>query len=182
MEKYGGLNPLARASLEDLGALAGVGIHRARKVRSALLLAQRLSQEKLPEPPILDNPADVADLFRERNRLFAVEHFQVACLNTRRRLIATEIVGKGLVDSVLVHPREVFAPAIALRAHSVVLVHNHPSGDPTPSEADIRMTRDMIRAGRILRIEVLDHIILGTATPERVRDYYSLKELGLWAT
>jgi DNA repair protein RadC len=78
----------------------------------------------------------------------------------------------------LVHPREVFRPAIAAGAAALVLVHNHPSGDPTPSEADIRVTRDLIRAGQLLKIEVLDHIILGRRTTERAKDYVSLRELG----
>ncbi len=180
LDRFGGLNPLARATVEDLGKLEGVGIHRARKVRSALLLAQRLSRESLPEAPLLDTPESIANLVREEHRLYTVEHFQVACLNTRRRLIAMETVGRGLVDSVLVHPREVFAPAIAHRAHAVVLLHNHPSGDPTPSDADIRTTRDMIRAGQLLKIEVLDHVIIGSRSAERTRDYASLRELGLF--
>jgi DNA repair protein RadC len=78
----------------------------------------------------------------------------------------------------LVHPREVFKSAIALNAAALVLAHNHPSGDPTPSEADIKITRDLIRAGQILKIEVLDHLILGRRTAERLKDYVSLKELG----
>jgi DNA repair protein RadC len=96
----------------------------------------------------------------------------------RRRLIAVENVAQGLLDQVLVHAREVFAIAIAKRASAIILAHNHPSGDPTPSEADIRVTRDLIRAGQLLKIEVLDHIILGQRTTERPRDYCSLRELG----
>ena len=82
------------------------------------------------------------------------------------------------MDTLLVHPREVFRAAIAANAASVVLVHNHPSGDPTPSEADIKVTRDLIRAGQLLKIEVVDHVILGRATAERPKDYASLRELG----
>lgn len=76
------------------------------------------------------------------------------------------------------HPREVFKSAIAANAASLVLVHNHPSGDPTPSEADIKVTRDLIRAGQLLKIEVLDHVIIGRATENRPKDYASLRELG----
>ena len=181
LERFGGLSPLARASLEELQQLKGVGKGKATAIRSAFLLAQRLSQETNKEAPMLDTPERVADVLREPNRLYTVEHMQVVCVNTRRRLIAVQNVAQGLVDQVLVHAREVFAIAIAKRASAIILAHNHPSGDPTPSEADIRVTRDLIRAGQLLKIEVLDHIILGQRTTERPRDYCSLRELGYFA-
>ncbi len=87
-------------------------------------------------------------------------------------------ISQGTLDTILVHPREVFRTAIAAGASAIVLAHNHPSGDPAPSEADIRVTRDLIRAGQILKIEVLDHVILGRRSLERARDYVSLRELG----
>ena len=87
-------------------------------------------------------------------------------------------MSQGLLDTILVHPREVFRSAIAARAAAIVLVHNHPSGDPSPSDADIKVTRDLIRAGQLLKIEVLDHVILGRATVDRPKDYSSLRELG----
>ena len=131
-------------------------------------------------PPVLDTPEAVPGLLREQNRLKAVETFQILLLN-RRRLIRVEQVSQGTLDTILVHPREVFKSAIAARAAAVVLVHNHPSGDPTPSEADVeKVTRDLIRAGQ-LKIEVLDHIILGRATMDRPKDYSSLRELGYCA-
>ena len=181
LERFGGLSPLARASLEELQQLKGVGKGKATAIRSAFLLAQRLSQETNKEAPMLDTPERVADVLREPNRLYTVEHMRVVCVNTRRRLIAVQNVAQGLVDQVLVHAREVFAIAIAKRASAIILAHNHPSGDPTPSEADIRVTRDLIRAGQLLKIEVLDHIILGQRTTERPRDYCSLRELGYFA-
>jgi DNA repair protein RadC len=99
-------------------------------------------------------------------------------LNTRKRLIRMEEISQGLLDTLLVHPREVFRPAIVANAAAVLLVHNHPSGDPTPSEADIKATRDLIRAGQLLKIEVVDHIVIGRASAVRNKDYSSLKELG----
>jgi DNA repair protein RadC len=89
-----------------------------------------------------------------------------------------EIISNGTLDTLLIHARQVFRPAIVLNAAALVVWHNHPSGDPTPSEADIKVTRDLVRAGQLLKIEVLDHVILGTATAERPKDYCSLKELG----
>ena len=100
--------------------------------------------------------------------------------NSRRKLIKVEQISQGLVDSILVHPREVFRGAIAANATSLVLVHNHPSGDPTPSESDIRVTRDLIRAGQLLKIEVADHIILGHRTTGNSKGYFSMREMGLF--
>ncbi len=150
--------------------------------RPAFLLSNRLRDEAVKEVPLLDTPERVADFLREPNRLCSVEHMQVICRNTRRRLIAVENVAQGLLDQVLVHAREVFAVAIAKRASAIILAHNHPSGDPTPSEADIRVTRDLIRAGQLLKIEVLDHVILRQRTTDRPRDFCSLRELGYAST
>ena len=179
MDRFGGLGSLARASVEELQDLKGIGKAKAVAIKSAFQLAQRLSQESYSSAPLLDSPDLVANLLRESNRLYMEERLQVAMLNTRRRLIAVEEVGKGLVDSVLVHPREVYSRAISRRASGIILVHNHPSGDPTPSEADIRMTRDMAKAGQLLKIELVDHIILGSRTSDRPNDFCSLRQLGI---
>jgi len=88
------------------------------------------------------------------------------------------LVSIGTLDTILVHPREIFRPAIVANAAAIVLAHNHPSGDPSPSEADIKMTRDIIRAGQLLKIELLDHVVVGTASPERSKPYVSMRELG----
>lgn len=178
MQHFGGMSHLAKASLDELQQLHGIGKAKAASIRAAFLLAQRLTIETYPEQPLLDTPERVADVLRETNRLYVVENFQIAFLNTRRRLIGVQNLAQGTLDCVIVHPREVFAAAIAKRASAIVLVHNHPSGDPTPSEADIRVTRDLIRAGQLLKIEVLDHVILGARTSDRPRDYCSLRELG----
>ena len=137
-----------------------------------------MAREIRVEMPLLDTPERVADLLREDNRSREVEHFQIALLNTRRRLIRIENLSQGTLDTILVHPREVFRAAIAAGAAAIILVHNHPSGDPTPSESDIKVTRDLIRGGQLLKIEVLDHVILGRRTTEREKDWVSLRELG----
>jgi DNA repair protein RadC len=129
----------------------------------------------------MDTPERVADLLRESNRPYTVENFQVIYLNTRRRMTGVQNISQGTLDTLHVHAREVFAAAIAKRASAIILVHNHPSGDPTPSEADIKVTRDLIRAGQLLKIEVLDHIIMGRRTEERPKDYVSLREMGYFA-
>ncbi len=176
--KFGSLDNLARASLDDLRKTKGIGRDKAIALKSAFTLAQRMAVELRSESPVLDNPESIATLLREDCRMYEVEHFHVVLLNTRRKLIRVEQISQGTLDSVLIHPREVFKMAIAANASAIVIVHNHPSGDPNPSEADIKVTRDLIRAGQLLKIELLDHVILGRKTLDRPRDYVSLRELG----
>lgn len=182
VQKYGSLQALAQASVLDLQTVKGIGRDKAVTLVAGFTLARKMALELRGEFPMLDTPEAVADRLREKNRLLNVETFQIVLLNTRRRLIRTVDVSEGTLDTILVHPREVFKAAIEANAAAVVLVHNHPSGDPTPSEADIKVTRDLIRAGQLLKIEVLDHVILGRATHERPKDYVSLRELGYFYT
>jgi DNA repair protein RadC len=179
VQKYGSLTALASAPWKELAKERGIGPDKAVTLLAAFTLARRLVKEVHGESPLLDTPDAVAALLREDARLRSAEVFQVLLLNTRRRLIGNPVkIADGTLDTILVHAREVFQPAIAANAAAVVLAHNHPSGDPSPSEADIKVTRDLIRAGQLLKIEVLDHVILGRATKERERDYVSLRELG----
>jgi len=176
--RYGSLQALAQASVEELQTVKGIGRDKAVTLMAGFALARRMAEELRQEAPLLETPEQIANLLREKNRLREVEIFQIVLLNVRRRLIDVRDISHGTLDTILVHPREVFKSAIAANAAAVVLVHNHPSGDPTPSEADIKVTRDLIRAGQLLKIEVLDHVILGRKTQERERDYVSLRELG----
>ena len=178
LQKFGSLNALALAKVDELKLISGVGPDKAATLVAAFALAKRMEQERLAELPVLDNPVTVVNFMRETNRLKNVESFQVLLLNVRKKLIRAEEISQGLLDTILVHPREVFRAAIVANAAAIVLVHNHPSGDPTPSEADIKVTRDLIRAGQLLKIEVVDHVIIGRATAERPKDYSSLRELG----
>ena len=180
LRQFGTLDRLAGASLDELRTVKGVGRDKAIALKAAFTLARRMAQELRADSPILDNPEVVATLLRDENRAYEVEHFQILLLNARKKLIRLEHISQGLVDTLLVHPREVFKRAIAANASFVVLVHNHPSGDPTPSEQDVKVTRDLARAGRLLQIEVVDHIILGRKAAEGGRDYTSLKELGFF--
>jgi len=178
LQKFGSLNALALASVDELRKMPGIGRDKAATLVAAFALARRLEQERREESPVLDHSATVVAFMRETNRVKNVESFQVLLLNTRKKLIRVEEVADGTLDTLLVHPREVFRAAIAANAAGIVLVHNHPSGDPEPSEADIRVTRDLIRAGQLLKIEVVDHVIIGRAVAGRDRDYASLRERG----
>ena len=131
---------------------------------------------------ICDTPQQVADYWRMHiatHQYFNpdCECFVVLLLNTRKRVKGHHLVSIGTMDTILVHPREVFSVAVALKAASIVLIHNHPSGEPLPSEADIKVTRDLMRAGHLLKIEVIDHVIMGRGNP----GYCSLKSLGYFA-
>lgn len=182
LKRFGSLNGLAMASIDDLQQVPGVGRDKAVTLIAAFAMAERMVDERLGESPVLDNPEAVVNYVREKNRLKETESFQVLLLNTRKRLIRLEEVSNGLLDTLLVHPREVFRAAITANAAAVLLVHNHPSGDPTPSDADIKATRDLIRAGQLLKIEVVDHIVIGRKTTDRAKDYASLRELGYFYT
>lgn len=145
-------------------------------------------RETPTEYPVGDTPDKIVQVMWELARIgepagwwqWDVETFFVMLMSTRRRVIAWELVSKGTLDTLLVHPREVFRLAIVANASAIVIAHTHPSGDPSPSEGDIRVTRDMVNAGKLLRIEVLDHLIIGApafVTPGS-RGWASLRELG----
>lgn len=178
VQRFGSLGAIAQASVDDLRCIRGIGRDKAVTLVAAFALASKLAEELRRESPKLDNPEAIVRLLRDQNRVMDVETVQIVLLNTRRRLIRVEQVSQGTLDTILVHPREVFKAAITASAAAIVLVHNHPSGDPTPSASDIKVTHELIKAGRILKIEVLDHIILGRATTDRPKDYASLRELG----
>ena len=180
LAKFQTLDRLSQAAVKELCEVKGIGRDKAVTLQAAFTLARRMAAEIRTESPLLDTPDQIADLLREEVRTYEVEHFLVLLLNTRRRLIRVEPISQGTLDSIHVHAREVFKHAIVANAAAIVLVHNHPSGDPTPSEADIKVTRDLIRAGQLLKIEVLDHVILGHRTTARARDFASLRELGFF--
>jgi len=147
----------------------------------------RLQDAPARENPVMDNPQLIVDYLAPMlpgSIAYRpdVENFLVVHLSSRKRPIGWEVISHGTLDTCLVHPREVFKSAIVANSAGIVLAHNHPSGDPTPSEADIKVTRDLIRAGQLLKIEVVDHLVLGTATPERSKSWASLRELGYFWT
>lgn len=181
LQKFGTLQALAQARVEDLQKVKGIGRDKAVTLVAAFALARKMAGELQYESPVLDNPETVVRLLREANLAKNVETLQVLLLNTRHKLIRVEEISDGTLDTILVHPREVFKCAIAANAAAIILAHNHPSGDPSPSEADVKATRDLIRAGQLLKIEVLDHVIIGRATAARAKDYSSLRELGYFA-
>jgi len=171
------LHALVSAPLEELVKINGIGLTKAIQLKAAFEVAKRLAQPR-PHQPVHD-PATAAGLVREKMRDLDREEFRVVLLNTKNLLIRVADVSRGSLNASIVEPREVFKDAIAASAASVILVHNHPSGDPTPSSEDIAITKRLVKAGELLNISVHDHVILGHPTTGRVTDYVSLKELGL---
>jgi DNA repair protein RadC len=180
LARHGSLTALAASSVEDLTRVKGVGRVKAQMLKAALELGRRLTDERLPERVRVLQPGDAAGLLREQARTLEREHFWVLYLDRRNALKTRPVqVSAGLLDASLVHPREVFKAAVEHSAAAVVLVHNHPSGDPTPSAEDIRITRQLVDAGRVMDLQVLDHVVLGKPRAGTAHDFVSLRENGL---
>lgn len=175
LSRFGNLKGVADASVEELDGVSGIGPAKAAQVKAAAELGRRLDRGTREQPrAVLKSPEDVAAEVRSQLRGKKKEHFMVLCLDTRNRLINCRPVSIGSLDTSVVHPREVFREAVSSSAASVIFVHNHPSGDPEPSKEDIELTRRLVKAGEIMGIEVLDHIVVCDTT------YLSLKAGGLF--
>jgi DNA repair protein RadC len=162
LSNFGGLKGIAGASLEELSGVKGIGPAKASQIKAAFELANRL--EGYPESgmaPLVKTPEEVVSLVKPGLKGKKKEHFQALLLDTRSRLIRIAGISIGSLDASIVHPREVFKEAVSASAASVIFVHNHPSGDPAPSEDDIKLTKRLAEAGEIMGIEVLDHVIIG---------------------
>lgn len=180
LNRYRSLTALAGASVEELQSIKGIKKVKAQILIAALELAKRLSQEQLGEQKAVRTPGDAAALLEQRARVLDREVFWILPLDARNRVKKDPVeVSRGLLDASLVHPREVFKMAIATNSAAIVLVHNHPSGDVTPSAEDIRITKQMVEAGRILDIRVLDHVVLGRSSSADAKSFLSIREAGL---
>ncbi len=166
--RFGSLRSLKEASIEELIAVKGIGKAKAISIKAALELGRRLSLDMRNKIKIC-SPEDVKSVVMEDMRYYDREHFRVMYLNRKNSLIIMEDVSIGGLHSSVVHPREVFKTAIKRSAASMILIHNHPSGDPTPSQDDIEVTKRLIESGKLIGIEVIDHIIIGE------NEFYSMK-------
>lgn len=169
----GSLRRLAQMPVATLTGLHGLGEAKALAVHAALELGRRLAVEAADEGEPLRGPRDVWRFYAPRMEALTVEEFHVAVLDSQHRLERDVLVSRGILNSSLVHPREVFREAIAERAASLVLVHNHPSGDPTPSTDDRAITSQLVAAGRLLDIPIHDHVVIGRGR------FVSFAEMGL---
>jgi DNA repair protein RadC len=168
-----GLAHVVDSSVEELSKIKGIGTAKAVQIKAAVELGRRISSYNRGQQVTITSPLDVKDLLMEEMRFLEKEHFKTILLNIKNHVISIEDISIGSLNSSIVHPREVFKPAIRRSSASIILVHNHPSGDPTPSREDIEVTTRLVDAGKILGIGVLDHIIIGN------NSILSLKEKGL---
>jgi DNA repair protein RadC len=172
LSTFGNIKGISEASIEELSKVNGVGLAKASQIKAAFELAKR-NQEDSVEKVTVSSASDVAKLVKTKLGDKKKEYFVILSLDSRNNLIKISDVSIGTIDANLVHPREVFKEAIQALAASVILVHNHPSGDPEPSEDDLEINRRLQEAGKILGIEVIDHIII-TKT-----EFLSFKDKGL---
>lgn len=165
---------LWRLNADDLLAIDGVGPAAAARVLACLEIGRRASSWRAATRPTITTAEDVVQICGAQARGLDREHFWALALNTKNRLVKLFEVSVGSLNASIVHPRELFRDAVRASAASVVVVHNHPSGDPTPSGADIQLTRRLVRAGDVLGVEVLDHVVIGDGG-----EWASLRDLGL---
>ena len=175
LSRFGNLKGIVNASMEELMQVSGIGPAKAAQIKAALELSKRLEADVGEQPkPTLKSPEHVAAVMKSKLKGKKKEHFWVICLDTRNRLINCKPVSIGSLNTSIVHPREVFKEAVSSSAASVIFVHNHPSGDPEPSKEDAELTNRLAKAGAIIGIDVLDHIIVCD------KSYLSLKAKGLF--
>ncbi|UCH50597.1 MAG: DNA repair protein RadC [Chloroflexota bacterium] len=175
LSKFGNLKNLASASMEELTQIKGIGPAKAAQIKATFELGKRLEDSSNEGAKItVKSPEDALKAARSQLKGKRKEHFLVLCLDTRNHLINTQEISIGSLDCSIAHPREVFKEAISSCAASVIFMHNHPSGDPTPSEDDIKLTKRLVEAGEIIGIDVLDHIIICD------RDHLSMKAKNLF--
>ncbi len=190
LSNFGSIKAISEATVEELSKIKGLGVAKAVQLKACFELDKRKEIDiDYPYKDLeVNNPRAVADLLRNTIKDKNKEHFLLITLNTRNRVLGINHISIGTLNASLVHPREVFKEAIGQCASSIIIAHNHPSGDPEPSQEDINITRRLIDAGKILGIEVLDHVIIGRSTAksamadkhtERKEGYCSLKEKGL---
>ena len=175
LAQFGSLKGIADASVEELSGVKGIGLAKATQIKAAFELSSRLGgYAEIQDKSVVETPEAVASLVGGRLGGKKKEHFLALLLDTRNQLIKMAEISVGSLDASIVHPREVYKEAISASAASVIFVHNHPSGDPTASEDDIKLTKGLVEAGEIIGIEVLDHIIIGG------KKFLSLKREGLF--
>lgn len=174
LKQQDGIGFLMDSKAEELSSIYGIGPAKAAQLKAAVELGKRLAAQTYKKEIYIRCSKDAANVLMEDMRYLKKEHMKAILLNIKCGLISIEEISIGSINSSIVHPREVFAPAIKKSCASLILVHNHPSGDPTPSQEDINITRRLVEGGKILGIEVVDHIIIGDGK------YISLKDRGIF--
>jgi len=173
LHRFKSLGGIHRAPFEELVAEHGIGMAKAAQIKAAIELGRRLQQSKPEELPAISNPAQAADLVKYDMQALDYEALRVILLDTRNQVLDVKEVYRGSVNTAQVRTADVFKAAVRKNATALIVVHNHPSGDPTPSPDDVAVTRELIKAGEMIDVKVLDHIIIGRGR------HVSMKERGL---
>lgn len=172
LKHFEGIRMLKDASVEEITAISGIGNAKAVQILAALELGRRINRLTFDDRYVIRSPQDGANYVMEEMRFLSQEHFVCLYLNTKNQVIHKQTVFIGSLNASIVHPREVFKEAFKRSAASIICIHNHPSGDPSPSREDIEVTKRLTECGKVLGIELLDHLIIGE------QKYVSLKEKG----
>lgn len=177
LSRYGSLTALSRCTVQEIAAFPTIGERRATQLVAAFTLGPRIARERYTRQK-LDSPQLVYDLLALEMQQLHKESLRVILLDTRYHLLWAEEVSLGSVNESIAHPRDVFRPAIIASAYAVIVAHNHPSGDPSPSQSDHSLTRRLAEAAELLQIKLLDHVIIGVPAEGR-QAYFSFKEAGI---
>lgn len=172
LNQFEGLYGLKDASIEELTSIRGIGKAKAVQIIAAIELGRRINNLQFQDRYVIKSPEDGANYVMNDMRFLSQEHFVVAYLNTKNQVIHRQTIFIGSLNASIVHPREIFKEAFRRSAASIICFHNHPSGDPQPSREDIEVTKRLVECGKLLGIEVLDHLIIGD------KKYVSMKEKG----
>jgi DNA repair protein RadC len=173
LQKFGGISGIHRAPFDEMIKQHGIGEAKAAQIKAAIELGRRLTLESPEERPIINSPADAAALVQYEMSALEQEHLRVILLDRRNHVLEVVDLYRGSVNSSQVRVAEIFREAIRKNASALIVVHNHPSGDPTPSPDDVAVTRAIVQAGKMLDVDVLDHMVIGQGR------WVSLKERGL---
>ena len=173
LQDLGGLHGLHKASFEAVCAQHGIGFAKAAQIKAAIELGRRLKSAERADRPVIHSPRDAADLVMYEMSALSQEELWVMQLDTRNQLLYTEHLYKGSLNASMVRVGELFRKALQMNAASILLIHNHPSGDPSPSPEDVNLTRAAVQAGKLLDVEVLDHLVVGQGR------FVSMKEKSL---
>ncbi len=176
LNTFGGISGLHRVSFEELSSQKGIKLAKAAQIKAAIELGRRLVSESPEDRPAIHSPADAAEMVQYEMSALDQEELRVVLLDTRNKVLQIEAIYRGSINSSQVRIAEIFKAAIRRNAANLIVIHNHPSGDPTPSPDDVAITRAILQAGDLLDIKLLDHIIIGNGR------FVSLKERGLGFT
>ncbi len=173
LKEFDSLKGIAQTDFKQLIEVSGIGPAKACQIMAAFELGKRVAMFTTNNKPIIRQPTDVFDYFRDEMSLLPNEIFRVVALDTKNRILKDKTISEGTLNASIVHPRDVFRFAVIQTAANIILLHNHPSGDPTPSKEDLQITKRLVEVGKIMDIQVLDHLVIAGGK------YISMKEMGI---